>query len=137
MGLRVRWVTSNIFEYFLATHQELRALRDRLYRPGRTPTLEQKIELGRLFDALLEQGRERNTRIVVEAVRPHCAEIRRIDPTEEQVIVKLACLVDTQHIRAWEESIERLAGRYNDNYCFEIVGPSAPYHFAEVDLDLD
>jgi len=136
MGLRVRWATPNIFEYFLATHQELKELRDRLYRPGRMPTLDEQIELGRLFDSLLRQGRERNTRKVVEALRSHCTEIRGIDPTDEQVIVKLACLVDARHRREWEARVQKLAEQYNDNYCFQILGPSAPYHFADIDLEL-
>jgi len=136
MGLAVRWVTPSIFEYFLATHQELRELRDRLYRPGRTPTLDEQIELGRLFDSLLQQGRQRNSHKVLEAVRPYCVETREIDPADEQVVVKLACLVDAGHQQDWERSVERLAGQYNENYCFQLVGPSAPYHFADVDLEL-
>jgi len=136
MGLAVRLVAPNIFEYFLATHQELRALRDRLYRPGRTPTLDEQIELGRLFDSLLQQGRERNSRKVIEAVRPYCAETRQIDPTDERVIVKLACLVSAGDTQDWERSVEEIARQYSDSYCFQVTGPSAPYHFANVSLEL-
>ena len=53
-----------MFEYFVATHQELEAMRNRLFRPGRTPTVEEKVELGELFASLLQQARQRHTQRV-------------------------------------------------------------------------
>ncbi|MGC8642540.1 MAG: GvpL/GvpF family gas vesicle protein, partial [Isosphaeraceae bacterium] len=47
MGLRVTWDVANIFEYMIGLHEELRSLRDRIFRGGRTPTQDDKIELGR------------------------------------------------------------------------------------------
>ena len=60
MGLKVYWDLPNVFEYFVATHQELEAMRDRLFRPGRPPTVEEKVELGQRFVALLGQSRQRH-----------------------------------------------------------------------------
>ena len=68
MGLKVYWDLPNVFEYFVATHQELEAMRNRLFRPGRTPTVEEKVELGELFVSLLQQARQRHTRRVKEAL---------------------------------------------------------------------
>ena len=51
------WDLPNVFEYFVASHQELEAMRDRLFRRGRTPSVEEKVELGELFVSLLQQAR--------------------------------------------------------------------------------
>ena len=56
MGLRVNWDVPNIFEYFVNTNAELRSARDSLLGGNRQPTQEEKIELGRMFDRLLERG---------------------------------------------------------------------------------
>ena len=60
MGLKVYWDLPNVFEYFVASCQELEAMRDRLFRAGRLPTVEEKLELGERFAALLGQARQRH-----------------------------------------------------------------------------
>ena len=66
MGLRVTWDVDNIFEYFVNTHPELRIARDRLLGSNCQPTQEQKIEVGRMFDGLLNDDREAHVDRAVE-----------------------------------------------------------------------
>ena len=93
MSLGVYWNTSNIFEFFVANNQELKEMRDRVFRPGREPSMDERLELGRLFESLLQQCRERHTQQVIDTLSPYCAEIRAVDPGAEQMIMKLVCLV--------------------------------------------
>jgi hypothetical protein len=137
MGLNVYWDTPNIFEFFVATHRELEQMRDRLFRPGRTPTLDEKVAMGKLFESLLEQNRQRHTRQVVDALSPYCVEIRTIDPGEEKMIMKLGCLVEAHRRQEWERGIELVARHFDNHYCFKYTGPWAPHNFADVDLDLE
>jgi hypothetical protein len=134
MGLKVYWETANIFEYFVATHQELEAMRNRLFRAGRQSNLEEKVELGRLFGTLLEQSRQRHTRRVSEALSPYCVEIRPVDVGEERMIMKLACLVEADRQQQWEEGVYQAARLFDDHYRFEFNGPWPPYNFASFDL---
>ena len=136
MALKVFWETANIFEFFVATHEELEALRNRLFRPGRIPTLEEKLQLGKLFESLVEQSRERHTRRVVDALSPYCVEVRCLDCHEERMIVKLACLVEKGRQGQWEEGVATVARDFDNHYCFQYSGPWAPYNFAEIDLKL-
>jgi hypothetical protein len=136
MGLSVYWETPNIFEFFAATHGELKEMRDRLFRPGRKPTIEEKIGVGRLFESLLQQSRQRHTCQVVEALSPYCVEIRTIDPGEEKMIMKLACLVEKSRREQWEDGIEVVAQHFDNHYCFKYTGPWAPHNFADIDLKL-
>ncbi|MGA2797969.1 MAG: GvpL/GvpF family gas vesicle protein [Thermoguttaceae bacterium] len=135
MTLKVYWETANIFEYFVATHRELEEMRNRLFQPGRTPTIEEKIQLGKLFESLSEQSRRRHTQRVIEALSPYCLEIRSIDPNEERMIMKLACLVETTHRQQWENGVEAAAHAFDNHYCFQYSGPWAPYNFAEIELN--
>jgi hypothetical protein len=137
MGLQVYWETPNIFEFFVATHQELEQMRDRLFRPGRTPTFEEKVKMGKLFESLLQDSRQRHTRQVVEALSPYCVEIRSIDPGEEKMIMKLACLMEESRRGEWEDGIEVVARRFDNRYCFKYTGPWAPHNFADLDLNLE
>jgi hypothetical protein len=134
MGLKVYWDLPNVFEYFVATHQELEAMRNRLFRPGRMPTVEEKVELGERFVSLLQQARERHTRRVKEALAAYCVEVRSIDPGEERMILKLACLVEKDRQEQWEEGVRQAAMLFDDHYRFDYNGPWPPYNFADVDL---
>ena len=136
MGLKVYWDLPNVFEYFVATHQELESMRNRLFRPGRTPTVEEKVELGERFVSLLRQARERHTRRVTEALTAYCVEVRGIDPGEERMILKLACLVEKERQEHWEEGVRQTAMLFDDHYRFDYNGPWPPYNFADVDLKL-
>jgi hypothetical protein len=136
MGLKVYWDLPNVFEYFVATHQELEGMRNRLFRPGRTPTLEEKVELGERFVSLLQQARERHTRRVEDALTPCSVEVRAIDPGEERMILKLACLVARDRQAQWEEGVRQAALLFDDHYRFDYSGPWPPYNFTDVDLEL-
>jgi hypothetical protein len=136
MSLAVFWNTSNIFEFFVATNQELKAMRDRVFRPGREPSMEARLELGKLFESLLRQCRERHTQQVIDALRPCCAEIRAVDPAQEQMIMKLVCLVHADRQRAFDEGIQETARKFDDRYTFKYSGPWPPFDFADIHLSL-
>jgi hypothetical protein len=136
MGLRVTWDVPNIFEYLVNTHVELRDARDRLFRGGREPSREDKIELGRLCERVLNQERNAHTEQVLEALRPHCAEIRENKPRDEREIVHLACLVDRGARAEFEQAVVDAATPFDANYRFDYNGPWPPHHFVDVALRL-
>jgi hypothetical protein len=136
MGLKIYWDLPNVFEYFVATCQELEDMRNRLFRFGRTPTVEEKIELGERFATLLQQARQRHTRRVKDALAGCCVEVRTIDAGEERMIMKLACLVERQRQSQWEQGVRQAASLFDDHYRFDYNGPWPPYNFADVELDV-
>ena len=136
MSLKVYWETTNIFEYFVAGHEELKQMRDRMFRPGRMPAVAEKIKLGTLFESLLQESRERHTDRVTKALSPYCAEIRTVDVGDEKLIMKLACLVDRKRQLQWEKGVEEAARQFDNNYCFKYGNPMAPYSFTDIDLEL-
>jgi hypothetical protein len=136
MSLSVYWNTSNIFEFFVAGNQELKQMRDRVFRPGREPSMEERIELGKLFESLLGECRQRHTQQVIDTLSPYCAEIRSVDPGAEQMIMKLVCLVPKDRQSHFEQGIQQAARKFDDHYNFKYSGPWAPFDFVDVTLDL-
>jgi len=136
MGLRVTWDVPNIFEYFVRTHPELRAVRDRCFGGPRGPTQEDKIEVGRVFERVLTEDREADAQRMEEVLAPHCAEIARTRPRDEREAVTLACLVARDGREAFEAAVFEAAKRFDNNYAFDYNGPWAPYNFVDLRLDL-
>jgi hypothetical protein len=136
MGLRVSWDVPNIFEYFVNTHEELRTARDRFLGPYGNPSQEDKIELGRLFDRLLNEDREAYTGKVEEALSPYCREIKNNKCRHEGEVMSLACLVPRSGQDLFEEGVFEAAKLFDNNFTFDYNGPWAPHNFVELDLQM-
>jgi hypothetical protein len=136
MGLRATWDVPNIFEYFINTHPELKATRDRFLGGYRPPTQEEKIELGRFFDRLLQEDRETYTEQVESALGPRCFEVKRNRCRSEREVMNLACLVGIRSRAEFEAAVLEAARLFDNNFAFDYNGPWAPHNFVEMDLAL-
>jgi hypothetical protein len=138
MGLRVTWDVPNIFDYFVNSHPELRAVRDRYFGTNREPAHEDKLALGRMFDNLLNEDRAIHTEKVEEILAGVCFEINRNSCRSELEVMSLACLVgrDKAEQKAFEKGILESANLFDNNYTFDYNGPWAPHNFVAIDLKL-
>lgn len=136
MGLKVSWDVPNIFEYMVNIHPDLMEARDRLLNPQRGITHEQKIELGQLFEQLLEADRDQHTSQVERTLGPACFEIKRNKCREERDVMNLACLVGRSSIAEFETGVLKAASLFDDNFAFDYNGPWAPHNFVEIEMDI-
>ena len=137
MGLRVTWDVPNIFEYFVDTHPELHAARDRVFSGHREPSQDDKIEVGRLFDRLLGEDRETHAERVEEILAPHCVEIRRNTSRNEREAVNVACLVKRERQEEFEAAVFEAAQFFDNKYAFDYNGPWPPHNFVDIALDFE
>jgi len=136
MGLRVVWNTPSIFEYFVDLHPELRAARDRLLGNQREARQEEKLELGRFFEQLLNAEREAHDEKLEEALAPCCTEIKRSPPRNVNEVTNLSFLVEREGQKRLEDAVFQVAGQFDNNYTFDLNGPWVPHNFVEMDLKL-
>jgi Gas vesicle synthesis protein GvpL/GvpF len=134
MGLRAAWDVPNIFQYFVSVHPELREIRDSLFRDAARASQEERIELGRTFERLLNEDRQAHTALVEEVLAAHSAEIRRNRVREEKEIMNLACLIEKDRREDFENGVLEAAQRFDNNFAFDYNGPWAPHAFAEINL---
>ena len=135
MGLRVAWDVPNIFEYFVNTHAELRLARDRLAGTRHEFTQEEKIELGRMFDRMLNEDREEHTRNVERVLAPVCVEFKPNQCRNELEVMNLACLVRRDAQEEFSAGVFAAAKLFDNNFSFDYSGPWAPHNFVELDLE--
>ena len=136
MGLRVAWDVPIIFEYFVEIHPELRVARDRFLAGPREPTQEQKIEVGRMFDRLLNEDRDAHAAKVEEILSPRCSEIVRTKCRTECEVMNLACLVERAALAEFESSVFEAAKQFDNNFAFDFNGPWAPHNFVAAGVEL-
>jgi hypothetical protein len=136
MGLRVTWDVPNIFEYFVMTHHELSTARDQFLGTHYEPSQEAKIAVGRLFERALIEERDLHTEKVEEMLMPHCLEIKRNPPKNENEVMNLACLVERDAQEEFEAAIFETARLFDNNFAFDYNGPWAPHNFVDINLSL-
>ena len=136
MGLRVGWDVPNIFEYVVSLHHELAEYRDQIFRGGRQPSQDEKIELGRYFDRFLQADRQACVDRVSRLLEPRCAEIVINKPRDEREVMSLACLVDRSRLKDFETGVVEAARGFNNDFTFDFNGPWPPHNFVEVELRL-
>jgi hypothetical protein len=137
MGLRVAWDVPNIFEYFVNTHAELRMARDRLVGVRHEFTQEEKIELGRMFDRLLNDDREEHARKVERVLGPVCVEFKENQCRNEREVMNVACLVRREAQEEFSAGVFEAAKLFDNSFTFDYSGPWAPHNFVDLELDLE
>lgn len=134
MGLRVTFDVPNIFEYFVDTHEELRAARDQFFGTNREPSQEVKIEVGRMFDRLLSEDRENYTKLVERILTPVCSQFQANKCRQEHEVMNLACLVGREAQERFEAGVFEAAKLFDNHFAFDYSGPWAPYSFVALEL---
>jgi hypothetical protein len=134
MGLRVSWDVPNIFEYALTVHPELAELRDHIFRGGREPSQDDKIEIGREFDRLMTEDREAHAERVAQILQVHCSELVTNKPRNEREVVNLACLIERDNMKDFELGVIEAARQFDNHFAFDLNGPWPPHNFVTIAL---
>jgi Gas vesicle synthesis protein GvpL/GvpF len=135
MAVRVAWDVENIFTHLVGRHPELAALRDRIFAGGRQVDVNDKIELGRLFEERREAGRADVVQRVVDALRPHAAGVHVSGVHGEKAAADLAFLVGRDDTQAFRDRVLEVAADWPADYAFRCSGPWAPFNFVQLDID--
>jgi len=137
MGLRVRWDVENIFDFLLSRNPELTELRDQIRdnEASSGPQHQSRIELGRMFERILEAEREQVDDQVSAVLGRACREIHRSRPRTENDILNLACLVDRARQEEFASRIVEAASGFDVNFAFDYNGPWAPHNFVRLNLE--
>lgn len=133
MGLRVVWDVPNIFEFMVATHPELRTIRDCLFRTGHESSREEKIELGQAFERIRAGARAAHIVKVASILRPCCAEIKENKLRGEREVMNLACLIRREDQKSFEQGVFEAAQYFDNHFSFDMNGPWPPHNFVALD----
>jgi hypothetical protein len=129
--IKGRYVDEVALREVLAEEPRVRRLRNLLRGrdagSGRGP----RIQLGELVARALELKRMADTQVLTGALAPHVTAVAERAPTSPDTAVDAAFLVAVSHRRGFEEAAEQLGRRWQGRIRLRLVGPVAPYDFAQ------
>jgi hypothetical protein len=133
MGLTMRWRVPNLVNHLVRSSRDLREGRDRAFR-GRVPSMNEKLQVGALFEATLARERERLTAIVLGALQSVALDVFHGKCGDEKMVCRTAILVERARVDAFEAALGRAATLFDASIGFESSGPWPPYSFVRLRL---
>lgn len=134
VGFRMKWNVDDIFSYFVDRYDELREMRDDVFRGSGEASRQAKIQIGELFQNLLDAEREAHRSTATSHLEPVCRAIEADEPKDETDVCNLACLVPRDDVPAFEDAVQEAANAFGDEFLIRYTDPIAPYSFVNVDL---
>ena len=135
MTVSLKWTAENIPQYFVERYSQLREAREMIVE-GRA-SRDDQIEMGRLFETLLNTEREANTKIFLDALGPVSKELE-VQPTrEDSDVMRLACLIDRDIEAEFSTAVYRAAESFSDDFAITFNGPWPPYSFVKLALSME
>jgi hypothetical protein len=111
----------------------LRRMHERINRRPAAATYYDRINLGEQVMAGLERVRERDAALYAARLRPHVVAQRSLALGGEEVAFRTAYLVDRRRMRHFEEELSMLGDQQRERMELTLIGPLAPWDFAEID----
>ncbi len=134
LDLVAQWKDLNSVFRQIGEEPEIRGVKAAIaLRPPQETTAE-RVRLGQMVKARLDQRREALGAEIVEALKPLAQDLCPHALVADRMILNTAFLVDGAREGEVGKTLERLNGRYGDHIDFRCVGPLPPYSFATVEI---
>lgn len=131
MNLRASYVEEQVLGEVVQAHPEIADLRERTrdLPPGSVhPDL---VRLGELVSQVMERKRAEDSEVILDVVEPLVTDVSDRQGGGVDHLLDVALLVAEDGIGDLEDALEDLAATVHERIRLRLVGPVAPYDFAE------
>jgi len=134
LGLKVLWDRDRLFAEIAAERDDIRSLRDRLAKRPPDSAYFERIQLGELTNAAINEKRDREAEAIVEQLSPLAVELQINRLLTETMILNASFLVDKNRMSAFDREVQWLGQQHADRLTFQYVGPLPPYSFVNINV---
>jgi hypothetical protein len=127
--VRGRYAEQAILEEILSENSRAARLRDRIRGADPDATRELRIQLGEIVSNTVANKRQADTRLLVSAMKDHCAASVARTATSELDAVYVAFLIDAGQAGELGRVVRDLGDRWRGRVELHVRGPMAPYDF--------
>ncbi len=135
MTLTMTWTAPNIPQYFVDRYPELAEARADIV--SGIATRDDQIEMGRMFESLLNQERSIHTDKFLQVLEPLTKEIEAQPMRQESDVMRLACLIHRDSEEVFSQAVYKAAELFSDEFAISFNGPWPPYSFVKLALSME
>src|SRR4051794_641326 len=131
VDLKVICPEEKLLRAVVAERPELAALRESLRGRPADATYFDRIKLGELVAAAVEEKRAALLEGVVARLEPHALSTAVSEPAHDQMLVNVAFLVERDRLQEFDGHVDALARDLGPDLISKYVGPLPPFHFVD------
>jgi hypothetical protein len=121
-----------ILREVLAENREIAKLREQIHGRPEDATYYQRIELGELVAAALDEKRAGAAPRVIDRLAPLAVDVRVGDPVHERMAVNASFLVERSRLEEFDRAVDRIGEEQAGRILFKYTGPLPPHSFVEL-----
>lgn len=126
------WERDRLFAQIVDEDARIRALRDEIAAVPEEASYFQRITLGQLTEAAIQERRERQADALLAAIAPHACETCQNRLFTDMMILNVALLVPRKQVSALDACVSALRQEYAGRLVFRYAGPLPPYNFVAI-----
>jgi hypothetical protein len=137
LGVKAFWYEDVVYREIVETNPGISQLRNALV--GRTPeeTYYERIKLGGLVEAAMNQLREDDVARITGVLKPLSGETRINTVFTERMVLNAAFLVERAREPEFDQAIQQLDAEMGKRLIFKYVGSAPPYNFVNILIHWD
>ncbi len=132
LGLKVLWQKERVLADIVAQREDIRELRDETTARGPESAYYERIRLGQLVEAALEQLRRRDIDEMLAALTPLSVAVKTNRLLNDMMVLNGAFLVEKEHEPTFDLAVNEIAARNAGRLTFKYVGPLPPFDFVDL-----
>jgi hypothetical protein len=118
-----------VFAEILAERREIAQLRERVARVPEAASYYDRIRLGELVSAALDERRQRDAGAVLSRLAPLADDVVDGELTHERAVFNAAFLVRRDRVEAFDAAAAAVADEHSGRITFRYAGPLPPFNF--------
>jgi len=116
----------------LAENRDIAKLREEIHGRPEDATYYQRIELGELVAAALDEKRAAVAPQIIDRLVPLAVDIRVGDPVHERMAVNASFLVARSSLEEFDRAVDQIGAEQAGRIQFKYTGPLPPHSFVEL-----
>lgn len=132
-GLRARWCNpEQVLADFGNTDKKVKQAKERFLKLSAEMRHTALIDIGHLVKEALETKKNQMVEILLQGLVPMAVQIKRNKVMGDQNILNAAFLIEQEKQILFDQAIDSLATKYENELQFKYVGPIPPFNFVEI-----
>ena len=136
LTLQVLWNQDQLFREIAEENQEIQQLRDAIAGQPVEATYNERVRLGELVAASVQQKTEQEANSILQALQPLAVETKLNENMTDTMLLNAAFLVDKDKIAEMDDKVGQVSQSQSDRMIFRYVGPLPAYDFVNVRVSL-
>jgi hypothetical protein len=136
LSVRVLWQQEQVLNKILASDKEICRLRESLVGKAPEAIHYQKLNLGRMVEAALNQEREQIHKHILEVLLPIVEDHRLNKLITDAMVVNVAVLINSEREPEFAAALDRLDEEYQGMLLIKYTAVAPPYNFVNIAVKL-